>query len=92
MFKWLNKQGVESEEGFVVQVTSRSTIEYREGDKKIVVYIEFGIKHGQNCVIITPDAFEKWEDGTYIMRAKQKEILANFMSAMNFQDIVVLIY
>jgi hypothetical protein len=32
-FKWLNKQGVESDRGFVLQRADRDTYEYREGDR-----------------------------------------------------------
>ena len=30
MFKWLNKQGVEYDKGFIVQKVGRFTIEYRQ--------------------------------------------------------------
>ncbi|MEJ0027171.1 MAG: Imm74 family immunity protein [Rhizomicrobium sp.] len=32
-FTWLNKQGVESEDGFALQSISRFAFEYREGSK-----------------------------------------------------------
>lgn len=42
MSKWLNKQGVESETGFVVQITGRLTVEYREDGRVVVVACEDG--------------------------------------------------
>ncbi len=33
MFTWINKQGVKSSKGFIVQSVARFKIEYREGNK-----------------------------------------------------------
>lgn len=43
MFRKLNKQGVESDAGFAVQIEDRFTLEYREGAKSFKIPIEFGV-------------------------------------------------
>ena len=89
MFKWLNKTGVESDRGFVVQSMDRFTVEYREGDKKIGVYVEHGFVEGRNpCVIIKPTSFERWDgdpEWTTLPPEKQDEMRANFTEAMEFR-------
>lgn len=93
MFKWLNKQGVESTtKGFVVQSIDRFTIEYKEGNKHISLYVERGfLPDGKVCVYITPKAFQKWDDGVLISTTKQIELLKNFKEAMEFQGVAVLV-
>jgi hypothetical protein len=39
-FKWLNKQGVESDKGFIVQRTGRFTLEYRQGNFRMECLVE----------------------------------------------------
>ena len=91
MFVWLNKQGVESDQGFIVQSISRFIIEYRELSKVIKISTEIGmLKNGKACVYVYPDEFEKWNDGTLIDPVKQKEIFQNFKDAMEFQGVEVL--
>lgn len=93
MFKWLNKQGVESEKGFIVQSVDRFTIEYRERFQKISVYVEDSrLPNQKHCVIIDQDAFQKWDNGDSISKEKQKEIYKNFKEAMEFQNIAVVVY
>lgn len=92
MFKWLNRQGVESDKGFVVQSMNRFTIEYRESSKVIPLSVERGLqKNGQACVYIYLDELNKWADGEPIPLKKQAEILQNFKDAMEFQGIGVLV-
>lgn len=92
MFTWLNKQGVESDRGFIVQSVARFTIEYRENSKCISVEVDNGrLPNGKFCEIVSPDAFSKWDDGTPIPAEKQKEILQNFTEAMEFQGIGVVV-
>lgn len=90
MFTWINKQGVKSEKGFIVQSTGRFTIEYREDSKTISVHVERGFLSGDKlCVNIHLDGFKKWNDGSVIQEEKQKQILQNFIDGMKFQDIEV---
>lgn len=93
MFVWLNKQGVKSKKGFIVQSIDRFAIEYRENARTISVYVERGcLSNSRFCVSIRSDAFLKWDDGTIITPTQQKEILQNFTDAMNFQNIDVVVY
>jgi archaellum biogenesis ATPase FlaH len=90
MFTWINKQGVKSEKGFIVQSVDRFTIEYREASKIISVDVERGfLSDNKLCVNIHLDSFRKWNDGTSIPEEKQKQILQNFIEALKFQDIEV---
>lgn len=89
MFTWLNKQGVQSDKGFIVQRVARFEVEYKEGQKKISIYVEPGYSAGKHCLIIKSDAFYKWDDGAPISEIKQKEILQNFKDANEFKGISV---
>lgn len=92
MFKYLNKQGVQSDKGFIVQRTGRFTSEYREGEKKVTIQLDNGIlSSGKFCEIIDPNAFIKWDDDEPISQEKQKEILNNFTEAMEFQGLGVVV-
>jgi hypothetical protein len=57
MFNWLNKQGVESDEGFVVQFTDRFTLEYTEKGRTTTLKIETGSSGNQGTVHIASEAF-----------------------------------
>lgn len=92
MFTWLNKQGVQSDKGFIVQSVDRFTVEYQENNRCISIYVEDGfLPDGKFCEIIAPDVFSRWDDGTSISEEKQREILKNFIEAMEFQGIAVVI-
>jgi hypothetical protein len=92
MFTWLNKQGVKSSKGFIVQSVARFTIEYREMGKCISVAVESDYAPNRRLrEIVNPISFSKWDDGTPISQEKQKEILQNFIDAMEFQDIDVIV-
>lgn len=93
MFTWLNKQGVESEKGFIVQVVSRFVIEYRQYLKKIFLQVEIDYESSMDnvTVIVHKSSFGKWDDGETISSEKQEEIIQNFKDAMEFQDIAVIV-
>lgn len=92
MFTWLNKQGVKSDKGFIVQSTARFTIEYRETGKSLSIDVESDYPPGgKPCERVSKSSFLKWGDGTPIPKEKQKEILRNFIDAMEFQGIGVII-
>ena len=92
MFTYINKQGVQSKSGFIVQGTGRFTAQYQEGLKKITVDLNNGkLPSGQFCEIISKTAFSKWDDGNPISLEKQKEILKNFIDAMEFQGMGVVV-
>lgn len=92
MFTWLNKQGVKSSKGFIVQSVARFTIEYREGEKSISIEVESDYAPGKKPVeIVSRSAFTHWNDGSAIDLKKQNEIINNFKDAMEFQGIGVII-
>ena len=90
MFTWLNKQGVKSDAGFEVQFTGRFDAEYREAGKVMSIYVESGIHDGQACVIINPDAFDRWDGdapGVKLPSDERERIQQNFTEAMLFQGL-----
>ncbi len=94
MFTWLNKQGVESDRGFVVQFVDRYTAEYREGTRKVTVEVEMGLPGGKPCIIISPNAFRRWDGDppeAALPPKKQQEILANFSEAIEFQGLALVV-
>ncbi len=92
MFTWLNKQGVKSNKGFVVQSMNRFTIEYRESGKVICLSVERGLQPtGKACVYIYLDEVRQWSNGTLIPKDQQKKILQNFKDAMEFQGVDVIV-
>lgn len=92
MFTWLNKQGVESSKGFIVQSVSRFIIEYKEGDKYISIEVQSDYAQGKKPYeIVSKNAFSHWSDGSSIATKKQEEIIKNFKDAMEFQGIGVII-
>jgi hypothetical protein len=92
MFRWLNKQGVESDKGFIVQVVSRFVIEYRQHLKKISVHIEVeSASSSKVTIIVHKSSFTHWDDAIHITENEQAKIIKNFIDAMKFQDIDVIL-
>ena len=93
MFKWLNKQGVESKKGFIVQTVSRFVIEYKQHSKKIFLPIEVDYESSIDkvTVIVHKSSFGKWDDEETISSEKQAEIIQNFKDALEFQGIGVIV-
>lgn len=91
MFKWLNKQGVESDMGFVVQFTGRFTCEYREGGRSIELEVEDGLMGDTPCINISRNAFNNWNNGVAIPAEQQAKMMKNFKEAMEFQGLKLLI-
>jgi len=90
MFTWLNKQGVRSDAGFEVQFTGRFDAEYREAGKVMSIYVESGIHDGPPCVILNPDAFDRWDGdapGVKLPSDERERIQQNFIEAMLFQGL-----
>ena len=92
MFTWLNKQGVKSDKGFMVQFIARFEVKYQEDQKIISVYVEPDFTASSKLFLhIESSAFSAWSDGAPISEEKQKEILKNFTDAMEFQGIGVVV-
>jgi len=90
MFKWLNKQGVESNEGFAVQFTGRFTCEYREGNKILEFEIEDGFKGAKPCVSVNMNSFKVW-NGENLSPQRQQQIIENLRAAIEFQDLELVV-
>ena len=91
MFTWLNKQGVQSDHGFVVQFTGRFTAEYRADGKIITLDIEDGLSGGLPCICLDPSAFERWDTGAAIPKDEQDRLFQNLKEAMEFQGLKLVI-
>ena len=52
MFTWLNKQGVQSDSGFIVQFAGRFTAEYREGGKIMTVALKLASALGSPVSLV----------------------------------------
>ena len=89
MFTWLNKQGVKSDKGFIVQSVSRFVIRYSESQGEIDISVEYGISGGKAMIYIYEDEFYKWNDGRKISEEKKSLILNDFIKAMEFQGVGV---
>lgn len=87
MFTWVNKQTVESSQGFVVQFTGRFTGTYREGKSIISFQKEAGISGGAQAIIVDSHAFDHWDHGEKIEQAQQLQIFDNLRAACEFQDL-----
>lgn len=95
MFTWLNKQGVQSDAGFVVQFTGRFTCEYRESGRILELEVESGVIGQQPCINIKRDAFASWNVAGVkhdIPEEQQLRMLQNFKDAMEFQGLHVVAY
>lgn len=91
MFTWINKQGVQSDRGFVVQRTGRFSAEYREGEKVVTLDVESGLSSGVPCVIFDPNAFVRWDDGTPIPQDQREQMFQNMKEAMEFQGLKMVV-
>jgi hypothetical protein len=83
-FTWINKQGVQSSSGFVVQRTGRFTTEYREAGKTLVVEVESALVGNRSVIYYARSAFNSWSTDA----AEQERVAANFRSALEFKGLV----
>ena len=92
-FEWLNKQGVKSDEGFVVQCVSRDAYEYRERDHILRLEGEsaFGNLEGASFGFhFYPDWKTRcWlppHSNEIIVDEHRKKIVRNIEAAFEFMD------
>lgn len=91
-FSWLNKQGVESSEGFAVQRVSRFVVEYRSGEKTMQLEGESLIIGNLESGIFGFGFYSKWRttkwdspyDGEPISSEERDQIVSNISRAMKF--------
>lgn len=79
-FTWINKQGVESSEGFAVQRTGRFAEEYRENGRFITIDVESGLSGGRSLTSYSRGSFEAWSSDP----AEQQRVIANYRAALQF--------
>jgi hypothetical protein len=92
MFTWLNKQGVQSDRGFVLQRTGRFTAEYREHGKVVTLDVEAGLSGGLQCLILDPDAFGRWDgEAAKIPANQQQQMFQNVKEALEFQGLKMVV-
>jgi hypothetical protein len=87
-----NKQGVESNTGFVVQFTGRFTCEHREHGRSIEIPIESGLRGIDACVSFSRHAFERWETPRAFHETSTEEqarLVKNLKEALEFQGLIV---
>ena len=85
MFRWLNKQGVESTDGFVLQRMDRYFYHYIEDDRVLKVIVEPGLLYEEIHVL----SLQHWQPPfgeDMIADADQKRIRANISTALDFMD------
>lgn len=95
MLTWLNKQGVQSDAGFVVQRTGRFTCEYREHGYTLEFEIEAGRVGDTPCISVSSKVFSQWEGPCVENESRieqQARLLRNLKEAMEFQGLAVVVY
>ena len=80
-FSWINKQGVESDSGFIVQRAGRFTEEYREGGRVIVIDVEGGFMGDKHVTNYRRASFAAWSKDP----VEQQHVIDNYRSALVFQ-------
>jgi hypothetical protein len=83
LFKWLNKQGVESSSGYMLQRMGRFYYHYKEGDHVMRVNIEPGVEYQE----IVWDKTVRWEPPHDSERVSSEQITAiekNISDALTF--------
>lgn len=91
MFKWLNKQGVESSAGYVLQSMHRFYYHYTEGEKTMQVFVEpLTDEHGHYSETVDLKSLDHWlppHADVSIDDAKRQDIRKNISDALDFMDI-----
>lgn len=91
MFKWLNKQGVESDEGFSVQVLDRFQVRYSDNRGQITIRMDATLVGSIPTISIFPDAFKIWDDSTPLTSNEQEIVMQRFKDALEFQGVQVVV-
>lgn len=86
MFEWLNKQGVKSETGYVLQRMHRFYYHYTEGDHVLKVEVESNLKVEEVFLASTP-AWEAPHESEPISVEKVSEIEGRIGEALKFMGI-----
>ena len=91
MFTWLNKQGVQSSEGYTLQRMHRFYYHYIEGDHPMQVNVEpFTDNKGGYSEGVYLDSLKRWlppNDNEAISPERQQEIRQRISAALTFMGI-----
>jgi len=91
IFRWLNKQGVESSNGFVLQSMHRHYYHYIEAGKVLRVIVEPCRDHKSGEyyeeISINPFTWDPPNDSRAILPQEQALILENIAAALRFMGI-----
>jgi hypothetical protein len=85
MFIKLGPNSVKSDDGFSLSRISRDRMEYKEGNKRVLVGVEPG-----DGLAIYPSTIEWWEiegDKEYISKEDRTQIVKNICDALTFLKI-----
>ena len=85
MFTKLGPNSAKSDEGFVVSIVSRDEMEYKEGNKSLLV----GVEPGDGLVIYTSSIvwWETESEKEYVSKRQKAKIIKNICNALGFLKI-----
>jgi hypothetical protein len=89
-FRWINKQGVETESGVVIQFTGRHSLEYRSRRGKIKIHIEDGGTDTKPLIIVHERSIDRWSGGIFGMKvtdAERRAVIEVLREALAFQGL-----
>jgi hypothetical protein len=88
MFKIPRVNVIESDEGFSVEIISRTDLRYTQGDKTLIVDSEILASTSPFFLVIFPDSIQSWDpphEGEPIDKATRKSIIDNICRAFAFK-------
>lgn len=91
MFSWINKQGVESSDGFVLQSVDRFGYRYTERQRALRIDVEPLWKpNGNYFESISEESFRSWlppHEAEIITELEKKRLKSNVGSALTFMGV-----
>jgi hypothetical protein len=88
MFKKIQTNLVQSDEGFSVQTTGWMGIVYTQGGKTLHVVSEF-LMGPEYDILVGASSIEKWDSGDKINDSERAIIVDNIIRALHFQGMKV---
>jgi len=85
MFTKLGPNSAKSDEGIFVSIISRDEMEYKVGNKRLLVYVELG-----PSLVIYESSIEWWEtegEKEYVSKEEKDQIIKNICDALTFLKI-----
>jgi len=92
MFRWLNRQGVESDAGYSLQMLDRFSLEYREDSgKTLLAKVDIGFTASMKpCLIVQRKSLQEWNNSSCELTSDETEIIERRITeALRFQDMEV---